>query len=149
MMESEDAATDVLSSLPIIACCIVSVMILMGTFAHAMSGGSGNSEGKALLEECQRILSMASGHLTSESQDGRRYIAHDWEDRLKGIDFNLETWQDAAASIEVRLFNQAPYELPLTGSISMCQEVRSASEPVILIDRGRLNPGEIIVKVGR
>jgi hypothetical protein len=31
----------------------------------------------------------------------------------------------------------------------MCQEVRSASEPVILIDNGRLNPGEMIVKVGR
>jgi len=149
MIRSENAATDVLSSLPIIACCIVSVMILMGVFAHAMAGGSGDSEGKALIEECQRILSTALGHLTSESQDGRRYIAHDWEGRLKSIDFGLETRRDASVSIEVRLFDHAPYESALTGNVSMCQEVRSASEPVILIDHGRLNPGEIIVKVGR
>jgi len=149
MIRLENAATDVLSSLPIIACCIVSVMILMGTFSHAMAGGSGDSEGKALIEECQRILSTALGHLTSESQDGRRYIAHDWEDRLKSIDLDPETERDASASIEVRLINQAPYELALAGNISMCQEVRSASEPVILIDHGRLIPGEIIVKVGR
>jgi hypothetical protein len=149
MIRSENAATDVLSSLPIIACCIVSVMILMGTFSHAMAGGSGDSEGKVLLEECERILSVALGHLTSESQDGRRYIAHDWEGRLEGIDFGLEIGRSTSASIEVRLFDQAPYELALAGNISMCQEVRSASEPVILIDNGRLNPGEMIVKVGR
>jgi len=149
MIRSENAATDVLSSLPIIACCIVSVMILMGVFSHTMAGGSGDSGGKALIEECQRILSTALGHLTSESQDGRRYIAHDWVDRLEGIDLDMETGRDASASIEVRLFDRAPYELALTGDISICQEVRSASEPVILIDHGRLIPGEIIVKVGR
>jgi hypothetical protein len=149
MIRSENAATDVLSSLPIIACCVVSVMMLMGAFSHAMAGGSGDSGSKALLEECRRILSAALGHLATESQDGRRYIAHDWEDRLKGVDFDLEARLDASASIEVRLFDKAPYELVLAGNISMCQEVRSASEPMILIDHGRLNPGEIIVKVGR
>jgi hypothetical protein len=149
MIRSENAATDVLSSLLVIACCIVSVMILMGTFAHAMAGGSGDSEGKVLIEECQHILSTALGHLTSESQDGMRYIAHDWESRLKSIDFDTEAGRGASASIEIRLFDHAPYELVLTGNISMCKEVRSASKPIILIDDGRLNPGEIIVKVGR
>ncbi|HUW42804.1 MAG TPA: hypothetical protein VMW02_01060 [Thermoplasmata archaeon] len=148
MIRSENAATDVLSSLPVIACCIVSVMMLMGAFSHALAGGYRDSESKALVEECQRILSTTLLHLTS-ARDGRRYIAHDWEDRLKGIDFNPEAGRDASASIEVRLFDHAPYELALTGNTSMCQEVRSASEPVILINHGRLNPGEIIVRAGR
>jgi hypothetical protein len=149
MMRSESAATDILSSLPVIACCIVSVMILVGTFSHATARGSSDSEGKALIEECKRILTTALGHLTSLSQDGRRYIANDWEGRLKDVDFGTETTRDASIAIQVRLFGLTPYELELAGNISMCKEVRSASEPVILIDQGRLIPGEIIAEVGR
>ena len=149
MIRSENAATDVLSSLSVIACCIVSVMMLLGVFAHSMTGESSGSEGNVLLGECQNILSTALGHLTSESQDGRRYISHDWENRLKVIDFDLKIGLDTSASVEVRLFNKLPFELALVGNISSCGEVRSASEPVILIADGRLNPGEIIVKVGR
>lgn len=124
-------------------------MILLATFVLTMAGGSSGSNGDALDEDCQRLLSAALGRLTSESLDGRRYLAHDWGDRLIDIGFGPETGLDASASVEVRLFDHAHYELSLTGNISLCQEVRSASEPVILIDLGRLNPGEIIVKVGR
>jgi hypothetical protein len=148
MTRSDSAATDILSSLPIIACCIVSVMILVGVLAHTTSGGSIVSKGGALDEECHRILSTTLKVLTSESEDGRRFIAHDWEVRLRSMEFHPEDGPDVSLSIEVRLFRLAPFEIAVAGSISSCQEVRSAAEPVILVDQGRLVPGEIIVKVG-
>lgn len=148
MKRSENAASDVLSSLPVIACCIVSVMILVGVFANTMAVGSSDSKGGALDEECQRVLSLVLRALTSESEDGRRYIAHDWEIKLRSMEFDSDGRLDSSASIEVRLFRLATFELAVAGDISSCQEVRSASEPMILIDHGRLVPGEIIAKVG-
>ena len=148
MIRSENAATDVLSSLPVIACCIVSVMILVGVFAYTTAGGPGRSESGALDDECQGILSTALKYLTSESDDGRRYIAHDWEVRLRSMEFDSDDRLDVSASIEVRLFRLATFEMAVAGDISACREVRSASEPVILVDHGRLVLGEIIVKVG-
>ena len=149
MTRSDDASTDVLSSLPIIACCVVSVMILLVSFSHAMSRGSSGSGSDALAEECRRIISLAFGELTSESQDGRRYLANDWADRLTDIEFFPETPLGESASIELRLFDHAASEFPLAGNVSSCPEVRTISEPVILVDRGRAFPGEMIVKVGR
>jgi hypothetical protein len=149
MKMRESAATDILSSLPIIACCIISVMILVGSFGHAMSRGFIDRDSGALDESCNRLLSAAMGLLTSGADDGLRYLAQDWCDRLKDNDVGIAVGPGASASIVVRVLGQAQSEFSLVGDTSLCDELRSASAPVLLVSGGKVSPGEVMALVGR
>jgi len=142
-----DAAgtTDVLSSLPIIACCIFAVMMLV-----AAIGQSAGRDGREGLEgPCGELLDEALRNLTAQSEDGRRYLYMDWEERAGAL--RPAECSDAllTSSIEVRLLGVNSSELILHGNLSSCREVFSEGAPVLLVSGRCTIPGEIVARVGR
>jgi len=149
MKEDARGTTDVLSSLPIIACCIFAVMVLVAAIGQAAGGRFGRTGDGGMEESCEALLEEALRNMTVRSEDGRRYLDGDWGKRAPLVP--APNFQDTSMSsaIEVRLLGAPSCEFLLSGNMSSCLEVYSASAPVLLITGGICVPGEIVVRVGR
>lgn len=148
MMRSDGATTDVLSSLPMIACCIVAVMVLIAAITSVVARQSASNESDHLSEDCRRLISEVMNAVTSEASDGRRYLAHDWQARVPGLAPDLSLDPGVSACIEVRVLGLLPWECTFAGNISECSEVRTLIEPVLIVDGQNCVPGELTAKVG-
>lgn len=149
MRSEADGATDVLSSLPIIACCIFAVMVLVAAIGQtAVSRYDGDGEA-AMEESCRGLLAEAAKTLTERSEDGRRYLDKDWRERAAGMSPPESSPEGVSTAITVRLLGEEPSEFPLSGNISVCREIFSASAPILLVSEGTCIPGEIIARAGR
>ena len=149
MKNDTQGATDVLSSLPIIACCIFAVMVLVAAIGQAAGGRFGRTEDGGMDESCEALLEEALRNMTVRSEDGRRYLDGDWAKRAPLV--SAPNIQDTplSSAIEVRLLGAPSCEYTLSGNMSICSEVFSASTPVLLITGGICVPGEIVARVGR
>ena len=149
MKEDAHGTTDVLSSLPIIACCISAVMVLVAAIGQAAGGRFGRIGDDGMDESCEALLEQALRNMTIRSDDGRRYLDGDWSKRAPLV--SALNFQDTSMSsaIEVRLLGAPSCEFLLSGNTSICLEVYSASAPVLLITGGICVPGEVVARVGR
>jgi hypothetical protein len=145
MKKDDRGATDVLSSLPIIACCIFAVMVLVAAIGQSAKGHDGQSE---IGKSCNALLEEALSNMTVRSEDGRLYLDLDWSDRAG--DLPAARYQDSplSSAIEVRLLGANSSVFALSGNLSSCNEVFSASAPVLFVSGGHCIPGEIVARVG-
>jgi len=146
MKNDEHGTTDVLSSLPIIACCIFAVMILVAAIGQS-AGGRGKDEG--LSDSCNALLEQALKNMTVRSEDGRHYLDKDWRERAAILAPVGSEEGTVSSAIEVRLLGENTSMTGLSGNIGGCRESFSASAPVLLITGNICIPGEIIARVGR
>lgn len=148
MIRSRAATTDVMSSLPLIGCCVVAVMVLLAAIGQDAARTAHNDESISLDEGCSMLLSKVLGLLTSVADDGVRYLTPDWKARMISLQSEATSGPEMPSSIIVRVFNSGESKFSISGNISLCRDVKSSSEPVLLVTSGDRIPGEIIVMVG-
>lgn len=148
MPAGAEGATDVLSSLPIIACCIIAVMVLVAAIGQTSGNGYEGGGGAALDDSCAALLDETLNLLTERSEDGRRYLDADWRGRAVDVPLPESPIEGASYAVTVRLLGERDTECSLSGNISACSEVFSESAPVMLVSGGVCIPGDIIARVG-
>ena len=148
MISDRSGSTDVLSSLPLTACCIFAVMILLAAIGQS-AGRSSARGGEDAEEACRELLDEAISLLTEDHIGGKRYLYDDWASRAQRLLPLVGEHEGLSFSICVRLFGEDVQELPLSGNSGGCREVFTESAPLLSMKAGRCLPGEIIAKVGR
>ena len=147
MPAGAEGATDALSSLPIIACCVFAVMVLVAAIGQTEPDGFA-SRGGFMEDSCGDLLGEALDLLTERSEDGRRYLDGDWMEHAADTPLPESSVDGASYAVAVRLLGEEAAEFPLNGNISGCSEVFSESAPVMLVSGGVHIPGEVIARVG-
>lgn len=148
MRPDERGSTDVLSSLPLIACCTVAVMVLLAAIGHSAGGGSAEG-GEALGDICEAFLEGALDLLTDSSPEGKRYLYSDWQSRAAGLSAFMKDQEALSFTITVIMLGAEPQERELQGNTAVCTEVTADSAPILSMRSGWCTPGEIVAKVGR
>ena len=141
----DSGTTDTISSLPIIACGVVSVMVLLE--AMAIVSPSQVSE-ESLISHARYILDNALTRLTEQSEGGRRFLFNDFELRIKVLMFSLKIEDGISSSLEVRLLNELASTFKISGDVKLTNQRVTIGAPVLYMKGGAPYPAEIIVVVG-
>jgi hypothetical protein len=145
-MIGESGSTDTLSTLPLVACCAVAVVVLIAAMGRAAGGGSPQTE--ELTSFCNELIENAEENLTGMSEDGRLYLNPGWTELAAKIVIP-ENSGGVASLLVVRILGKGEFLFPLSGNISGCSDVVSATEPFMLVEDGVRLPGELIAEAGR
>lgn len=146
-MKGESGSTDTLSTLPLVACCAVAVVVLIAAMKHAAGGVSPEIE--ELTSFCSELLENAERNLTRMSEDGRIYLNPGWTELAAEIEMPENVPGDISSLVIVRILGRAEFSLPIYGDVSSCSEVVSSAEPFIFVEGGVRLPGELIAEAGR
>ena len=140
-------STDTISTLPMIACCMIAAMTLVAALGTSITGDEDNASDQ-LSRICRESLDEVIGKIAMPSLDHLLYLLPDWQNRTSQLNFSSLIENGVSISIIVKIVRAKDCVLYISGDMESCEMRRFQSEPGLLAVGEKRIPAEIGVMVG-
>lgn len=146
-LRSHLAATDTISSIALVSCCVVSSLVLIATLSYSF-GERTILQIHILTEEGNLIFHKLIEQFTDTGDDGIRYLRNDW----KSVTIDIRPWLNKSSIIfciaYIRTFHQPELIIADFGNPSECKFTECFNAPALLLTGYSAIPAELSMVVG-
>jgi len=139
--------TDTISSLALVACCVISAMVLISSISYAF-GKERDSKLRLLTESGSALFKRLLDSLTEIGCDGIRYLRCNWEDALSKFTESEGDDPNISCTITVRIFQRPDFVLTIGSESRHSSMTKDFAAPALLITGHSCLPTEIRMVVG-
>jgi len=144
---SGDGVTDTISSTALVACCILSSMVLISTLSYSF-GEKNDQQLRILNDRGNALFKESLERLTEIGPNGIRYLRNDWAERAEAFECPNDDNLTVSCTITIRIFHQPDFSRAIAGDLGECALTKRFSAPALFMTGHSYLPAEILMVVG-
>lgn len=144
---SKYAVTDTISSMALVACCILSSMVLISSLSYSF-GEKNDSAIRILNDSGNALFKELLGHLTEIGCDGIRYLRNNWASIVATFECSGHDNLTISCTITIRILHQQDFSRVVAGNLHGCALTKQFSAPALFMTGHSCLPAEILMVVG-